>query len=106
MADVKLVVFVDGGLVQEIFSNVPTEVLILDQDIEGCDETKMIQDWDSKKGVPSAETFEAFDTRPWDPFVQPAAVEHFFNEMAKESEGSEDADEVVPEVQEAEGKGE
>ncbi len=90
MADVKLLVFVDGGLVQEIFSNVPAEVLILDQDIEGCDETKRIKEWDFKKKVPGDETFEVYDRIPWDVHVVPDGVEHYFNEMAKESEVTPD----------------
>ncbi len=35
MAEVKLVVTVSGGLIQDIFSNVPARVLILDCDTEG-----------------------------------------------------------------------
>jgi hypothetical protein len=83
VSDVKLVVFVDGGLVQEIFSNVPAEVLILDQDVEGCDEIKKIREWDFKRRTPSEETFEVYDRVPWNVHVVPGGVEHYFNEMAK-----------------------
>jgi hypothetical protein len=82
----RLVIHVDGGLVQDIWSDVPCEVLILDCDTEGFDRLKKIREWDFAAGAPSWKTFEVFDTEPWDPFVEPAAVEHFFNEMAKESE--------------------
>jgi hypothetical protein len=105
MSKPRLVVHVEGGLVQDIWSDVPCDVLILDCDTDGMDRLKAIRDWDFKAHAPSEQTFEAFDTQPWDPFVEPAAVDHFFNEMAKESEGSEDADEVVSEVQEAAGEG-
>jgi hypothetical protein len=102
-SEVKLVVFVDGGLVQEIFSNVPAEVLILDQDIDGCDETKRIREWDYKNRCPADETFEVYDREPWDVHVVPDGVEHYFKEM--ESEVRQGADEVVSEVQETEREG-
>ncbi len=100
---VKLVVMVSGGLVQDIISNVPAEVLIVDSDVEGCDRAKRITEWDFKKNAPSEETFEAFATSPWTPFIEPAAAEHYFREMEKESEVRENADEVVPEEQEGKG---
>jgi hypothetical protein len=100
---VKLVVTMSGGLVHEIYSNVPAEVLIVDSDVEGCDEVKRITEWDFKKNAPSEETFEAIDASPWDAFIEPAAVEHYFSEMEKESEVRENADEVAPEVQEDKG---
>lgn len=100
MGDVKLVVMMSGGLVHEIFSNVAAEILIVDSDVEGCDEVRRITEWDFKKNAPSEETFEVFDACPWTPFIEPAAVEHYFREMEEESEVRENADEVVPEVQE------
>jgi len=100
---VKLVVTMSGGLVQDIISIVPAEALIVDSDVEGCDQVKRIMKWDFKKNTPSEETFEAFATSPWTPFIEPAAAEHYFSEMEKESEVRENADEVVPEVQEGKG---
>ena len=100
---VKLVVTMSGGLVQDIFSNVAAEVLIVDSDVEGCDPVKRIMKWDFKKNAPSEETFEAIDASPWDAFIEPAAAEHYFSEMEKESEVRENADEVAPEVQEGKG---
>ena len=96
----RLVVFLQGGLVLDIYSSIPVEVLIIDCDTEGSDDLKTIKDWDFKKAGPSDETLEAFGTAPWEPFVDPAAVEHFFTEMEKGSEVTEDAKEVVSEVQE------
>lgn len=91
MENVRLVVFVDGGLVQEIFSNVPAEVLIIDQDVEGCEEVRAIKEWDFKKEVSTEETFEVFDKDPWNVHVVPAGVDHYFNEMKRESEVKPDA---------------
>ena len=89
MDGVKLVVMMSGGLVQDIYSNVSAEVLIVDSDVEGCKEVKTIRKWDFKKQIPSEETFEAFDTTPWTPFIEPAATEHYFREMEKESQTEE-----------------
>lgn len=33
----KIIIFVDGGIVQEVRANEPCEVLILDYDVQGCD---------------------------------------------------------------------
>ena len=98
VGDVKLVVMMSGGLVHEIFSNVAAEVLIVDSDVEGCEEVKRITEWDFKKNAPSEETFEVFDACPGTPFIEPAAVEHYFWEMEKENEVKEIADEGVPKL--------
>jgi len=90
MDKVKLVVRIDGGLVQDIISNVPAEVLILDQDVEGCDETKRIKEWDFKNKAPSEETFEVYDREPWNVYVAPGGVDHFFNEMARKENEPKD----------------
>ena len=84
MADVKLVVIVSGGLIQKILSNAPVEALILDCDTEGFDRLREIRDWNFEQKAPSEETVGVFDTLPFDALVDPPAVEHFFNEMAKE----------------------
>lgn len=89
MAEVKLVMTVSGGLIQDIFSNVPAQVLILDCDTEGFGRLKTIRDWDFIGNVPSEETFSAFHTMPMDASVVPAAVDHFFKEMEEESKGGE-----------------
>jgi hypothetical protein len=101
----KLVVYVLGGIVQDVWSNVPAEVLILDCDEEMYDRTKEIRDWDFKNQMPLDEMFRVFDTRPWDPPVEAGAVDHFFSEMDKEG-GETSGDEVVSEVQRTEGAGE
>lgn len=94
MAEVKLVVFMEGGLVQEILSNVATEVLILDEDVEGCDadDIRRAREWDFEKKAPSGDvTFRVYDRKPWDVDVFPNVVEHYFNEMAEEREVFPDA---------------
>ena len=98
MDGVKLVVMLSGGVVQDIYSNVSAEVLIIDSDVEGCEEVKRIREWDFKKNIPSEETFEAFDTAPWAPFINPAATEHYFGEMAKEN-GAEETQQGEPQNQ-------
>ncbi|MBS3905956.1 MAG: hypothetical protein KGZ49_02860 [Syntrophaceae bacterium] len=91
MTEVKLVVTVSGGLIRDIFSNVPAQVLILDCDTEGFDRLKTIRDWDFKKGAPTEETFKVFDAMPLDASVNPAAVNHFFNEMEESKGGDNNA---------------
>jgi len=92
MTEVRLVLTVSGGLIQDVLSNVVAQVLILDSDTEGFDRSKTIRDWDFVEGAPSKETFEAFDTIPSDASIDPAAVDHFFKEMEEESKGGgEDA---------------
>jgi hypothetical protein len=49
----KLVVFLRGGLIQDMCSSEEMEVLILDYDVEGYDKTKEIVEWDFNKKMPS-----------------------------------------------------
>ena len=101
VAEVKLVVIVSGGLIQEILSNASAEALILDCDTEGFDRLRKIRDWNFEQGAPSEETIEVFDTLPFDALVDTLAVEHFFNEMGREA--NDYVAEVVSEVQEGSG---
>jgi hypothetical protein len=48
----RIVVRLDGGLIQDIWSNVPVEVLQLDTDLDGIEPENLIKyplDWDPKK---------------------------------------------------------
>lgn len=90
---VKLVVFMEGGLVQEILSSEPAEIMILDEDVEGCDadDIRRVREWDFEKKAPSGgETFEVYDRKPWNVDVFPDVVDHYFNEMEKEKEVEQD----------------
>jgi len=110
----KLVIFLDGGLVQEIVSNIPADAFVIDCDVDGCDRTRTIREWDFDKSRPSEELLDVFDGGDWEVNLNEAAVDHYFSEMLtptsgsesdKEAEVKEHADEVVPEVQGTEGTG-
>lgn len=94
MANPKLVVFLRGGLIQDICSSEEMEVLILDYDIEGCDKTREIVEWDFGKKMPSEDDRdEVFDREPWSPNVHPMAVEHYFKQIEFYDEGADDGKE-------------
>jgi len=44
MGNPRLVIFLRGGLIQEMCSSEKMEILILDYDTEGLDETRKIED--------------------------------------------------------------
>jgi len=103
----KAVVFLNGGLVQSIITNEPMQIMVIDSDVEGCDEVRTIREWDFDKNCPSdpPDLYDVFDGGDREPNVNPAAVDHYFGEMLRE-EVAEDADEVVSEVQGAREAGE
>lgn len=37
----RVVIEIDGGLVQDVCSDVPIDVIILDYDVEGCDDDRV-----------------------------------------------------------------
>ena len=89
----RVVVFMEGGLVQEILASEPTEVLILDEDLDGLEanDIRKLREWDFEKKAPSGdETFDVYKRGPWDVDVFPDVVEHYFNEMAVDGEGEPD----------------
>jgi hypothetical protein len=99
----RIVVMMEGGLIHNILSSERIEVLVLDADTEGADEDRiqeivLLDD----EGNPSDMREENY-VSTWDVPGEPNIVEHYFKQVGEEKI---DADEVVPEVQEAAGKGE
>ena len=99
----KVVVMMEGGVIHDILSSVPMEVLVLDADTEGADEDRiqeivLLDD----EGNPSDMREENYVSM-WDVPGEPNNVEHYFNQVGEEKS---DADEMVSEVQGTEGKGE
>jgi hypothetical protein len=43
MNKIKMVVFIDGGLVEQVISNWPVEMVVVDYDIECLDEDEIIK---------------------------------------------------------------
>lgn len=41
----RIVILVKGGLVSDVLSDGPTEILVLDMDVEGADEDEIIRLW-------------------------------------------------------------
>ena len=77
----RIVIEMEGGLIQEITANVKAEVLVLDADTEGGDEDRIreISNWDgSKEEVYSGGIEEAE--------VLPEYVDFYFNQFAKEEQ--------------------
>ena len=90
----RLVVFLRGGLIQDMCASGEMEVLILDYDTEGCDKAKQIVEWDFSKKMPSeVDRDEVFDIDPWSPGVNPMAVEHYFKQMKGGDESADDGEE-------------
>lgn len=89
----RLVIFLGGGLIQNMSSSEEMEVLILDYDTEGCDETREIVEWDFSKKMPSEDDRnEVFDRVPRSSSIDPEAVEHYFGQM-EGGEGADDGEE-------------
>lgn len=80
----RVVIFVEGGLVQSVISDTYCEILILDSDGESSGNTRRIRDWDFSKKSPSDKVIEVFNTGTQDPdAVDPEAVNHFFSQMSE-----------------------
>ena len=85
----KVVIFVNGGLVQSIITNRPMQVQVIDSDVEGCDEVRTIREWDFDKNCPNenpADLYDVFDGGDREPTVNEPAVDHYFDQMLKEAE--------------------
>jgi len=90
----RLVIFLEGGLIQDMCSSEEMEVLVLDYDVQGCDKTKEIVEWDFSKKMPSEDDRdEVFDRVPWSSSIDPEAVEHYFEQMEGGDESGNDGEE-------------
>ncbi len=75
----RIVIEMEGGLIQEITANVKTEVLVLDADTEGGDEDRIrkISNWDGSKE-------EVYSRGIEEPEVLPEYVDFYFNQLGQE----------------------
>ncbi len=75
----KIVIEIEGGLIQNITANVKAEVLILDADTEGGDEDAIreVTKWDGSKE-------EVYSRGIDEPEVIPEYVDFYFNQFAQE----------------------
>ena len=75
----KIVIEVEGGLIQNITANVKAEVLILDADTEGGDEDAIreVTNWDGSKE-------EVYSRGIDEPEVIPEYVDFYFNQFAQQ----------------------
>ena len=75
----RIVIEMEGGLIQDITANVKTEVLVLDADTEGGDEDRIkeVTNWDGSKE-------EVYSSGIDEPEVLPEYVDFYFNQFAKE----------------------
>ena len=74
----RVVIEVEGGLIQNITANVKTEVLVLDADTEGGDEDRIkeITNWDGSKEEVNSRGIE-------EPEVLPEYVDFYFNQFLR-----------------------
>ena len=80
----KVVIFLNGGLVQNIITNEPMQIFVIDSDVEGCDEVRTIREWDFDKNRPSegpSDLYDVFDGGDREPLVNEAAVDFYFDQM-------------------------
>ena len=75
----RIVIQMEGGLIQNITANVKAEVLILDADTEGGDEDAIreVTKWDGSKE-------EVYSRGIDEPEVIPEYVDFYFNQFAQE----------------------
>ncbi len=75
----KIVIEMEGGLIQEITANVKTEVLVLDADTDGGDEDRIreIANWDGSKE-------EIYSSGIDEPEVLPEYVDFYFDQFRLE----------------------
>lgn len=78
----RLVIFVKGGLIESIISDIYCEILVLDRDVDTNGDVRKIRDWDFSRRSPSDKEIEFLDAGPQEPdAVDPEAVDHFFLQM-------------------------
>lgn len=70
----RVVIFVRGGVVQEVRGSAPVEYLIIDADVQDKDEATMMRDWGDTEMYPCE--IVNLTTRP-----EPQQVEHYFNQI-------------------------
>ncbi|RPI56252.1 MAG: hypothetical protein EHM49_00755 [Deltaproteobacteria bacterium] len=46
----KIIIFMDGGLIQDICSDVPIAVKVLDADVEGSEDVISLESWGDESG--------------------------------------------------------
>jgi hypothetical protein len=75
----RIVIEMEGGLIQEVTANVKAEILVLDTDTEGGDEDRIreIANWDGSKE-------EVYSRGIEEPEVLPEYVDFYFNQFCQE----------------------
>jgi len=75
----RIVIEMEGGLIQNITANVKAEILVLDADTEGGDEDRIkeIANWDGSKE-------EVYSSGIDEPEVLPEYVDFYFNQFRQE----------------------
>lgn len=75
MKEVRVVVFIDGGRVEQVISNCPVDVVIADNDIEGLDDEDIVEVLDQPSyvyvGIESAD-------------VSPGDVQQVFEDVGRQ----------------------
>ena len=69
----RFVIFVEGGLVQDVLCSEDCEYLIIDQDVEDEEESRELIDTDGDKFTAAIDHYEES--------ARPDAVEHYFQQV-------------------------
>jgi hypothetical protein len=71
----RMVIFTQGGLIQDIFTDFETDVVILDPDLEGGDDQEIssIQDMDGKSN--------SYHVSKWNVPPDPKTTQHFIQQI-------------------------
>jgi hypothetical protein len=87
MEKARIVVMVEGGVVHDILSNVPADVLIFDADVEGVDEERIVKitlldDAGNLSGM-----VEEVYVSTWDVPGEPSIVKHYLKQVEEPNNG-------------------
>lgn len=81
---VRIVIGLDGGLIQGVTANAPVEFLVYDYDVEGCSEDEVV----SRPGLDGGEV-EVFDAGSYPAAVDPKIVAKIYASLDSEGDGND-----------------
>ena len=89
----RVVVVMEGGVINDIISNVSMDVLVLDSDTEGADEDRIKEIILLDEEGNSTDIREEYYVSTWDVPAVPITVEHYFKQIEFYGEEADDGEE-------------
>jgi len=83
----RVVVVMDGGLIQDVMCDSPVSILVVDYDVEGADEDQVVEILQTLY-----EDYAEATLSMWEPSAELEFVQHRFNEYAEHRSGVTQAD--------------